>query len=77
MVAVPDTHPYAPGKLRVKRMRPRDPSEIFRSSSPLELFFDLIFAVSVSLASAQLVAAETHADIAGGLRAYLMVFFAV
>lgn len=77
MVAVPDNHPYAPGKLRVKRMRPRDPSEIFRSSSPLELFFDLIFAVSVSLASAQLVAAETHADIAGGLRAYLMVFFAV
>ncbi|MGP7815293.1 low temperature requirement protein A [Glutamicibacter soli] len=77
MVAVQDNHPYAPGKLRVKRMRPRDPSEIFRSSSPLELFFDLIFAVSVSLASAQLVAAETHADIAGGLRAYLMVFFAV
>ena len=74
---MPENHHYASRKLRVKRMRPRDPSEIFRSSSPLELFFDLIFAVSVSLASAQLVDAETHANVAGGLVAYLMVFFAV
>ncbi|MFJ2620352.1 low temperature requirement protein A [Glutamicibacter sp. NPDC087344] len=58
-------------------MRPRDPAEIFRSSSPLELFFDLIFAVSISLASAQLVDAEIHAHIFDGLLAYLMVFFAV
>lgn len=72
-----DSHLHASSNLRVKRMRPRDPSEIFRSSSPLGLFFDLIFAVSVSLASAQLVDAEIHANVAGGLVAYLMVFFAV
>ncbi|WP_313810373.1 low temperature requirement protein A [Glutamicibacter sp.] len=74
---MPNEEVYLSRKLRVKRMRPRDPAEIFRSSSPLELFFDLIFAVSVSLASAQLVAAETHSDIGGGLLAYLIVFFAV
>ncbi len=72
-----DSHLHASSNLRVKRMRPRDPSEIFRSSSPLGLFFDLIFAVSVSLASAQLVDAEIHANVASGLVAYLMVFFAV
>lgn len=74
---MPNEEIYASRKLRVKRMRPRDPAEVFRSSSPLELFFDLIFAVSVSLASAQLVTAETHSDIGGGMLSYLMVFFAV
>ncbi|MDR2997081.1 MAG: low temperature requirement protein A [Microbacterium sp.] len=71
-----DDAPASP-RLRVKRMRPRDPAEVFRSSSPLELFFDLIFAVSVSLASDQLVNAEAHAHVGSGILAYLMVFFAV
>lgn len=75
--AVRPEEKYVSKKLRVKRMRPRDPAEVFRASSPLEFFFDLIFAVSVSLASAQLVSAETHSNIGGGLLSYLMVFFAV
>ncbi|MGJ0204008.1 low temperature requirement protein A [Leucobacter sp. gxy201] len=74
------TAPGMPGthrRLGVRKMRPRDPTEIFRASSPLELFFDLIFAVSVSLASAQLFQAESSAHVGTGIVSYLMVFFAV
>ena len=64
-------------RLGVRKMRPRDPLEMFRSSSPLELFFDLVFAIAVSLASAQLFQAETSAHVGEGIVSYLMVFFAV
>ncbi|GAA1320486.1 low temperature requirement protein A [Leucobacter albus] len=64
-------------RLGVPKMRARDPLEVFRSSSPLELFLDLVFAIAVSLASAQLFQAETTAHIGEGIVAYLMVFFAV
>lgn len=58
-------------------MRPRDPGQVFRSSSPLELFFDLIFVVAVSFTSAQLHHAESHALVGGGLLSYLMAFFGI
>lgn len=72
MGAVEDTH-----RRDVPKMRPRDPFEAFRSSSPLELFLDLVFAIAVSLASAQLFRAETTAHVGDGIVSYLMVFFAV
>lgn len=67
----------ATSRLGVRKMRPRDPAQVFRAASPLELFFDLIFVVAVSLSSAQLHHFESEADIGAGVGAYLMVFFAI
>lgn len=64
-------------RMGVRRMRPRDPAQVFRAASPLELFFDLIFVVAVSLSSAQLHHFEAEAEVGSGVGAYLMVFFAI
>ena len=58
-------------------MRPRDPHEPHRAASPLELFFDLVFVVAVSLASQNLHHAESESHVGAGVLAYLMVFFAI
>jgi low temperature requirement protein LtrA len=57
-------------------MSGRDPEEPHRTSTPLELFFDLCFVVAVAAAAATL-----HHDLAlghlDGLVGYAMVFFAI
>jgi low temperature requirement protein LtrA len=57
-------------------MRPRDPDEEHRASTPLELFFDLCFVVAVAQAADRL-----HHGLAGGhpgeALLYLLVFFGV
>jgi low temperature requirement protein LtrA len=58
-------------------MVPRRRDEAHRAATPLELFFDLVFVVAVSFASAQLHHSETSQHIASGVGAYLMVFFAI
>ncbi|OZD72716.1 low temperature requirement protein A [Rhodococcus sp. 05-340-1] len=58
-------------------MRPRDPKEPHRSASPLELFFDLVFVVAVSIAAVQLHHDLTENHIADGLLGYALVFFAI
>ncbi|WP_072804393.1 low temperature requirement protein A [Rhodococcoides yunnanense] len=58
-------------------MRPRDPQEPHRAASPLELFFDLVFVVAVSIAAVQLHHALTENHIADGIVSYLMVFFGI
>ncbi|PPF79452.1 low temperature requirement protein A [Subtercola sp. Z020] len=58
-------------------MRPRDKHEPHRVASTLELFFDLVFVVAVSLAAQTLHHLETEQHIAVGAGAYLMVFFAI
>ncbi|NOL42314.1 low temperature requirement protein A [Kribbella sandramycini] len=58
-------------------MRPRDPEEPGRTASTLELFFDLVFVVAVSIAAAQLHHELTENHIAHGVISYLMVFFAI
>ncbi|WP_042938533.1 low temperature requirement protein A [Rhodococcus sp. AW25M09] len=58
-------------------MRPRDPNEPHRSASPLELFFDLVFVVAVSIAAVQLHHALTENHVADGLLSYALVFFAI
>ncbi|AYJ52195.1 low temperature requirement protein A [Rhodococcus sp. P1Y] len=58
-------------------MRPRDPNEPHRAASPLELFFDLVFVVAVSIAAVQLHHALTENHIAAGIVSYLMVFFGI
>lgn len=65
------------GRLRLLRMRPRDPEEPGRSATPLELFFDLVFVVAVSVASVNLHHALTEAHVLEGLGAYALVFFAI
>lgn len=58
-------------------MRPRSPSEAHRASTPLELFFDLVFVVAVAQAAAELHhgVAENHA--AQAVVSFAMVFFAI
>ncbi|MBD8078079.1 low temperature requirement protein A [Cellulosimicrobium arenosum] len=58
-------------------MRPRDPHEPGRSASTLELFFDLVFVVAVSIASSQLHHAFVEGHVGEGLAAYAVVFFAI
>nr|WP_314845576.1 low temperature requirement protein A [uncultured Microbacterium sp.] len=58
-------------------MLPRDPAQPHRTASTLELFFDLVFVVAVSIASEQLHHALGHGDFLHGIGSYVMVFFAV
>lgn len=58
-------------------MRPRDPHEPGRSASTLELFFDLVFVVAVSIASVQLHDALTENHVVDGLVSYAIVFFGI
>ncbi|MFF2316927.1 low temperature requirement protein A [Arthrobacter sp. NPDC058097] len=58
-------------------MQPRDPNEPGRGASPLELFFDLVFVVAVSIAGLELHHALTDAHIVEGLIAYGVVFFGI
>jgi low temperature requirement protein LtrA len=58
-------------------MLPRDPTQPHRAASSLELFFDLVFVVAVSAASAQLHHALSHGDFVHGITSYAMLFFAI
>ncbi|WP_344818314.1 low temperature requirement protein A [Microbacterium soli] len=64
-------------RFRLERMLPRDPDEPHRTASSLELFFDLVFVVAVSIASAQLHEQLRDGNVQGGIVTYLMVFFAI
>lgn len=64
-------------RLGLVRMTPRDPAEPHRTASGLELFFDLVFVVAVSIASASLHHFETDGEIVSGVGQYLAVFFAI
>jgi low temperature requirement protein LtrA len=55
----------------------RDAGERHRTSTPLELLFDLTFVVAVAAAAAQLAHAIVEGHTAQGLVGYLMVFFAI
>ncbi|MDQ0644085.1 low temperature requirement protein LtrA [Microbacterium murale] len=64
-------------RYRLTRMLPRDPHQPHRAASMLELFFDLVFVVAVSIASAELHHALAEGDILHGITSYAMVFFAI
>lgn len=56
----------------------RDSAEEHRTSTPLELFFDLCFVVAVAAAAAELHHSEGDpGHLASGLLSYVMVFFAI
>ncbi|WP_245154175.1 low temperature requirement protein A [Rhodococcus sp. 1R11] len=56
-------------------MQPRDFREPHRSATPLELFFDLVFVVAVSLASANMAHLLEESHIAGAVVSYAMIFW--
>ncbi len=64
-------------RLRLTPMRPRDPEEPGRAASSLELFFDLVFVVAVSVASAQLHHALAEGHVGEGIANYTVVFFSI
>ncbi|MET4098493.1 low temperature requirement protein LtrA [Agrococcus sp. UYP10] len=65
------------GRFRLMRMRPRDPEEPGRAATPLELFFDLVFVVAVSIAAVNLHHALSEGHIAEGLLVYAVIFFGI
>jgi low temperature requirement protein LtrA len=58
-------------------MLARDPGEPGRTATPLELFFDLVFVVAVSIAAVQLHHALTENHVVDGLLVYGLVFFGI
>ncbi|MFK4853377.1 low temperature requirement protein A [Microbacterium sp. ZW T6_19] len=64
-------------RFHLSRMNPRDPAQPHRAASTLELFFDLVFVVAVSAASAQLHHALSHGEFVHGITSYGMLFFAI
>ena len=55
----------------------RDPDEAHRSSTPLELLFDLCFVVAVAQAAGALHHDLSAGEIGHGLVSYLVVFFTI
>ncbi|MGW5665802.1 low temperature requirement protein A [Streptomyces sp. NPDC003758] len=55
----------------------RDPAEVHRVATPLELLFDLCFVVAVAQAGARLVHAVAAGHAGQGVAGYAMIFFAV
>ncbi|WP_370937545.1 low temperature requirement protein A [Amycolatopsis sp. cg13] len=64
-------------RFRLVPMRPRDPDEAGRAASTLELFFDLVFVVAVSIAAAQLHHALGEGHVLDGIGNYCVVFFGI
>jgi low temperature requirement protein LtrA len=60
-----------------RRMTGRDPEEPTRTSTPLELLFDLCYVVAVSAAAAELHHALSEGHAGSGLGRYALVFFAI
>jgi low temperature requirement protein LtrA len=58
-------------------MRARSPHEPHRVSTPLELFFDLVFVVAIAQAAGGFHHAITEGHAAQGVVSFLMVFFAI
>jgi low temperature requirement protein LtrA len=67
----------APASVWRKPMVARRVDEAERTSTPLELFFDLCFVVAVAQAAAALHHAVSEGHVAAGVLGYLLVFFAV
>jgi len=61
----------------LRRMTARDAGEQHRAASPLELFFDLVFVVAVSLSSQQLHHLEADGQLGTAVLSYVTVFFAI
>jgi low temperature requirement protein LtrA len=56
---------------------PRSPTEEHRTSTPLELFFDLVFVVAIASAGSGLHHALSGGHIADGVISFSLIFFAI
>ena len=70
------TAAHAP-RWRLLPTRPRDPHEEGRVGSSLELFFDLVFVIAVSIAGGQLHDALAAGSVLDGIGHYALVMFAI
>ena len=61
----------------LRTMVRRDPTEVHRVATPLELLFDLCFVVAVAQAGGRLVHAVAAGHAGQGVAGYAMIFFAV
>jgi low temperature requirement protein LtrA len=61
----------------INPLRPRDPAEVHRAASPLELFTDLCFVVAISQAATSFHQHISDGHGARGLLGFAMVFFAI
>ena len=61
----------------VSPMVARSPDEQHRASTPLELFFDLVFVVAIAQAAEGLHHAVAEAHVADAILSYVMVFFSI
>ncbi len=71
MTTIPGSH------LGIHPLLPRDPNEPHRTASPLELMFDLVFVVAVSVSAVALHEVELEGHVGAGVTSYLMLFFAI
>ncbi|MBW4094885.1 MAG: low temperature requirement protein A [Acidobacteria bacterium] len=67
----------SPFRHALTRMSGRDPEEIHRVSSPLELFFDLTFAIAIGTASSQFAHAIITEHVWAGLIGFAFSMFAI
>ena len=58
-------------------MRARDPHEVHRAATPLELFFDLCFVVAIALAASELHHGIVDGNVVESIRSYALAFFAI
>jgi low temperature requirement protein LtrA len=65
------------GRRWYQPMRPRDPQQQHRASTPLELLFDLTLVVAVAAVAAELHHALAEGDLQHALGGYVAVFFAI
>src|SRR5262245_357148 len=74
----PRNSPSRPAPPRtMQTMAPRSPHEAHRVSTPLELFFDLVFVVAIAQAASGMHHAIAEGHAGAGLFGYVMVFFAI
>lgn len=61
----------------IRVMPPRDPHQMHRVSTPLELLFDLVVVIAIAAAAAELHHALAHAHVLAGVGKFMLAFFAI
>ncbi|MDR0990649.1 MAG: low temperature requirement protein A, partial [Propionibacteriaceae bacterium] len=74
---MPDNDPRRQSRFGLRRMFARDPTKHDRAATPLELFFDLVFAAAVGIAASTLFDLEETGHFGQATAAFLMVFFSI
>lgn len=73
----PHGHAASHEAATLRPMRARDPSEVHRAATPLELLFDLCFVVAIAQAATHLHHGIGHGHFSAAILGYVLVFFAI